>query len=117
MAKKKEIDKEEFEKLCYLQCTKQEICDFFSITDKTLERRLKEMYGVGFSEVFSKRRSGGKISLRRNLMQMSKHNASVAIFLAKNWLGMSDKYEGEEDKEKEGKMHIKIELEDGRKKD
>lgn len=32
---KKEIDQEQFEKLCELQCTLKEICGFFDVTDKT----------------------------------------------------------------------------------
>ena len=32
---KKYIDKDEFEKLCALQCTENEICGFFDVTDKT----------------------------------------------------------------------------------
>jgi len=88
---KKEIDQVEFEKLCSMQCTKLEICDWFGLSDKTLERWCKDTYKLGFSEVFKKKRINGKIALRRNLLQMSSSNAAVAIFLAKNWLGMRDK--------------------------
>lgn len=31
----KEIDKKQFENLCGLQCTLEEICGFFDVTDKT----------------------------------------------------------------------------------
>ena len=89
-----EISQNQFERLCGIQCTKLEVCEFFNITDKTLERWCKETYdGMGFSEVFAVKRSNGKIALRRNLMQMSQNTPAVAIFLAKNWLGMSDKQE------------------------
>ena len=90
---KKQINQREFEKLCGLQCTKLEICEWFGLCDETLERWCKETYNAGFSEVFGKKRTTGRISLRRNMMKMSEHNAAVAIFLAKNWLGMSDKQE------------------------
>ena len=33
-----EIDQESFEKLCAMQCTRNEICAWFGITDKTLSR-------------------------------------------------------------------------------
>ena len=33
---RKEIDQNEFEKLCALQCTQEEICAWFDVTDKTL---------------------------------------------------------------------------------
>ena len=32
---RKEIDQKQFENLCGLQCTLEEICGFFDVTDKT----------------------------------------------------------------------------------
>lgn len=90
---RKEIDFETFEKLCTLQCTKLEICEFFGLTDKTLERRVQEHYDMGFSEVFKIKRSPGKISLRRTQFELAKKSPAMAIFLGKNYLGQSDKYE------------------------
>ena len=88
---RKEIPQEEFEKLCALQCTKEEICGFFGVTDKTLEAWCKRTYNRrGFSEVFSEKRGIGKISLRRNQFQLSKKNATMAIFLGKQWLDQRD---------------------------
>lgn len=88
---RKELDIAEFEKLCSYQCTEEEICSWFDVTDKTLNKWCKDNYdGMGFSEVFRLKRGNGKVSLRRNLFQLSQKNAIVAIFLAKNWLGMTD---------------------------
>ena len=88
---RKEIDIEDFENLCALQCTKQEICDWFDLTDKTLERWCKDTYeNRGFSEVFAQKRGRGRVSLRRNQWQLSKTNVAMAIWLGKNWLGQSD---------------------------
>lgn len=86
----KEFDKEQFEKLCELQCTKQEICSWFDTTDKTLERWCKREYKAGFSEVFAQKRGRGKIALRRMQLTLAKKSASMAIFLGKNWLGQTD---------------------------
>lgn len=36
---RKEIDQKNFESLCGLQCTLEEICGFFDVTDKTGRRR------------------------------------------------------------------------------
>lgn len=69
------------------------MCEYFHMTDVTLQKRIREHYGKSFSEVFELKRVGGKISLRRNLFQQSERNPAAAIFLAKNWLGMSDKME------------------------
>jgi len=89
----KDIDWKEFETLCHLQCTIGEMCEWFHMTDKTLQSKVKGHYSETFSLVFEKKRVGGKISLRRNLFHMSEKQPAVAIFLAKNWLGMADKQE------------------------
>ena len=83
----KEIDKKAFENLCGLQCTKEEICAWFELTDKTLERWCKRTYKAGFSEVFRQKRGKGKISLRRAQFRLAEKNASMAIFLGKQYLG------------------------------
>lgn len=87
---KKEIDQGQFENLCGLQCTEEEICSWFDVTDKTLNRWCREKYGMTFSDIFAIKRMAGKISLRRSGFQMAQKNAAVHIFYAKNYLGMSD---------------------------
>lgn len=87
---RKEIDRKQFEKLCGMQCTKAEICAWFDITDKTLENWCKREYRAGFSEVFSQKRGIGKISLRRYQWQLAEKNASMAIFLGKQYLNQRD---------------------------
>lgn len=82
----KEINQKDFEKLCGLQCTKEEICGFFDVTDKTLERWCKRTYKKGFSEVFKQKRGTGKISLRRSQFELAKKNANMAIWLGKQYL-------------------------------
>ena len=87
---RKEIDQQTFEKLCGLQCTLNEIAGFFSCSEDTIERWCKRTYKVGFKVVWEQKSAGGKISLRRNLFRMSEKNASVAIWLSKQYLGMRD---------------------------
>lgn len=87
---KTELDIKQFENLCGLQCTKEEICSFFEITDKTLERWCIRTYKKGFSEVFKEKRGKGKISLRRMQWRLAEKNANMAIFLGKNYLGQTD---------------------------
>ena len=84
------IDKSQFEKLCALQCTLLEICDFLGITDKTLNSWCRRTYGKTFSEVFNKKRTLGMISLRRAQFELAKKNPAMAIFLGKNLLGQTD---------------------------
>lgn len=87
---RKEINQREFEKLCGLHATKDEIAAFFDMDEKTLERRIQEIYGETFSVVFKKKRGMGKISLRRKQWLMAEKSAAMAIFLGKNLLGQKD---------------------------
>lgn len=87
---KKEIEKKSFESLCGLQCTLEEICGFFDVTDKTLDGWCKRTYGASFSEVFKQKRGAGKISLRRAQFQLAQKNANMAIWLGKQYLDQKD---------------------------
>lgn len=87
---RKEIDQKAFENLCGIQCTKLEICDFFDITDKTLESWCKRTYKNGFSEIFRKKRGKGKISLRRVQFQLAEKSPTMAIWLGKQYLGQKE---------------------------
>ncbi len=79
---RKYIDKDEFEKLCGLQCTKQEICGWFDVTNKTLDAWVKRTYRSSFSEVFGQKRSTGRVSLRRSQFRMARSNPGMAIWKA-----------------------------------
>lgn len=95
----KEIDKKNFESLCGLQCTKEEICGFFDVTDKTLESWCKRTYKTGFSDIFSQKRGLGKVSLRRSQWRLAEKNATMAIWLGKQYLGQRDQPEDSVDTE------------------
>ena len=90
---RKELDKNEFEKLCMLQCTRAEICSWFDVSEPTLIRWCKDTYGTDFLTVFNQKREGGKISLRRMQWQLAEKSPAMAIFLGKNHLGQTDKME------------------------
>ena len=90
-----QINKKQFESLCGIQCTKEEICAVLDVTEKTLERWCRETYNEGFSQVFRQKREYGKASLRRAGFQLAQKNAAVHIFYAKNHLGMTDTIETE----------------------
>ena len=87
---RKEIDQKQFENLCGLQCTLEEICGWFDVTDKTLDSWCKRTYNANFSEVFKQKRGRGKISLRRMQWRLAEKNATMAIFLGKQFLGQRD---------------------------
>lgn len=108
---RKEIDKNQFEGLCALQCTKVEICDFFDITDKTLDRWCRETYRKNFSEVFAEKRGKGKISLRRAQYETAlRGNATMLLWLGKQWLGQREPEAVETKSETEDNESISKEL-------
>lgn len=92
-APKKVISKKQFESLCEIQCTEEEICSVLDVTDKTLNKWCNETYSKNFSEIFNEKRLGGKASLRRNQWNLSKTNPTIAIWLGKQYLGQKDKQE------------------------
>ena len=89
---RKEIDKKEFEALCGIWCTLEEICSFFDVTDKTLNSWCRRTYGKTFSEVFKQKKRIGNVSLRRYQFQAAqKGNVTMLIWLGKQKLGQTDK--------------------------
>lgn len=98
---KKEIDKRQFELLCSLQATEEEVCNVLGgengpLSPKTLNRWCRETYkdtngkGLTFYQVFKQKRLEGRTSLRRSQFLLARKSAAMAIFLGKNWLGQSD---------------------------
>ena len=87
---RKEIDQKQFENLCGLQCTLEEICGWFGVCSDTLESWCKRTYKMNFSEVFKQKRGVGKISLRRSQWRLAEKNANMAIWLGKQYLGQRD---------------------------
>lgn len=91
---KKVINQTQFETMCGLHCTQEEICAILGITDKTLNSWCKETYnGATFSEVFAQKVAIGNMSLRRAQFKLAEKNAAMAIFLGKNYLGQTDQVE------------------------
>ena len=73
-----------------LQATAEEIATSFHMTVDTLDARLNEKYGMGFSELRKRVNGGGKISLRRYQFKQAETNGTMAIWLGKQWLGQRD---------------------------
>ena len=89
-AKEKERFKTQFEDLCRIQCTEEEICGVLNCDDATLCRWCKTVYGRTFADVYKEKRQGGKASLRRQQFKIAKTNATMSIWLGKQYLGQSD---------------------------
>ena len=104
---RKEIDFNLFESLCSIFCTQEEIASVFKIDVDTLSKRLKENYGEGFSECFKRFSATGKVSLRRSQFKYAvAGNATLLIWLGKQYLGQSDKQETENIQQKPIEIQI-----------
>lgn len=86
----KKFNLAELKKLAQLGCTDEELADWFDCSTKTIERRRKD--DEDFCRVLKKGAAELKKSLRRVLWYRAQYDnsAAAAIFLAKNYLGMSD---------------------------
>ena len=96
---KTEINLEELQKLCTLNCTMPEIASFFNMPLRTLEDRFKNDTDV--RTAIENGRNKGKLSVRRKQLQImdETNNATMAIWLGKQLLGQRDKHDiGTEDK-------------------
>lgn len=89
-AKEKERFKAQFEGLCRIQCTEEEICGVLNCDDATLCRWCKTVYGRTFADVYKEKRQNGKASLRRRQFKIAETNATMSIWLGKQYLGQSD---------------------------
>lgn len=88
-----EIDENQFNKLCELQCTEEEIAGFFECSVETLNNWCKRTFGCTFFEKYRQKATRGKIALRRIQLQHAQKSPSMAIFLGKQWLGQRDRIE------------------------
>jgi hypothetical protein len=85
------LDRAEFEKLVSYQCTQEEVACFFDISVDTLERSVYSEYGEKLAEVWDKKKSFGRIKLKKKQMEMVENgNVTMAIFLGKYLLGQTD---------------------------
>jgi len=87
MSKKKtfDIDPEEVRMLASFGCTIMDIGKYFQCSESLIRKRYKDAFEAGEQDL--------KLKLRQKMMRMSLEdgNTATVIFLAKNYLGMSDK--------------------------
>jgi hypothetical protein len=83
---------EEFDKLCAMQATQEEIASWFRCSVDTIERAIKREWRVGFAEYYAQKATPGKISLRRKQWDMAlKGDRTMLIWLGKQHLKQSEK--------------------------
>ncbi len=85
MGVKYDIDGEKVRMLASFGCSYNDIGKYYQCSESVIRKRFRAEYEGGREEL--------KLSLRKNLIKMSleDQNTSASIFLAKNFLGMSDK--------------------------
>lgn len=86
----KQIDLDQVLHWMEMQATQQEIASAFRMDIVTLDKYLKEAFGMGFSQLKERVNGTGKLSLRRYQFKQAETNATMAIWLGKCWLGQTD---------------------------
>ena len=87
---KARIDQKKFEAKLRGQCTLLEVAGYFDVSKSTIQRWCKETYGRSFDEVSLQFRQAGLSTLRSGMFAAAAKSPALMIFLAKNYLGMSD---------------------------
>jgi len=89
-----DLSTEDYQKIIAMiriQCTQQEICGIYGVTDKTLNNALKRHSDLGFSELFKKHQDEGRASLRRSQWKAADAgNPTMLVWLGKQVLGQTD---------------------------
>lgn len=88
---------QEFQKvknLCAIQCTGEEVAAVMGVDYDTLNRLLRDKYGMQFGEFYKIHSSEGRASLRRSQWKAAeKGNSALLVWLGKQYLGQTDKIE------------------------
>ena len=83
-----DIDLDELQKLCALQCTHEEIAAWFGCSVRTIEKYSKH---AEVGEAMARGRAKGRISVRRAQMRLLEAgNAVMGVWLGKQLLGQRD---------------------------
>lgn len=69
-----------------IQGTQEEIASHYMISIDTLDNKLKEHFGLGFSELKKQCQAGGKLGLRVTQYQQAKKNTNMSKHLGEIWL-------------------------------
>tara|TARA_R110002096_G_scaffold310654_1_gene505184 strand:+ start:1616 stop:1996 length:381 start_codon:yes stop_codon:yes gene_type:complete len=107
---KKPIDYTKLDAMCAIHCTGEECAAILGVSYEHLNNQLKRDGNGGFLDYFKVKGSNGKMSLRRKQYdQAMSGNATMLIWLGKQWLNQSDKME--QDIQSDNKItNVKIEV-------
>ncbi len=86
------IDWVKVDTMCRMQCTGKEIASVLGIHYDTLYKHCVDEKGIKFEDYLAEKREGGKASLRRKQWKLVEAgNATMCIWLGKQYLGQKDK--------------------------
>ena len=83
----KEMNWDLLDSLIGIFCTLEECAACLDLDQDTINNKIKQKYGITFSDYFRQKASKGRASLRRRQFEMSKTNPALAIWLGKQYLG------------------------------
>lgn len=92
------------ESLAAIMCTDEEIASILGVSVDTLTRTSN---AAAFADCKLKGQSRGKMSLRRAQFDLAKKNATMAIFLGKQYLNQREDVDTTEDREMEVVFNIR----------
>jgi hypothetical protein len=99
----KTIDYETVEKLASIMCTQEEIASYLDISVRTLQRDEQ------FCRIYKKGIDKGRMSVRRQQLKLLESgNATMGVWLGKQYLGQRDK----QDIEHSGGIAIEVKWEE-----
>ena len=88
------IDWDMVDQMCIIQCTGEEIASVLNMDYDTLQNACKREKEVKFSDYIAQKKEGGKASLRRKQWALVESgNATMCIWLGKQYLNQKDKTE------------------------
>ena len=90
--KRIDFDYKQLTGLAQMQCTFEEIANFFNCSVKTVQRRYDD--DEQFADIIEKGRATGKYYVRKKQFEiMNSGNKQLAIWLGKQYLNQKDKQE------------------------
>lgn len=81
MAHQRELDRRQFESLCGMQCSAEELCGWFGCDEAALNTWCVDTYGEDFRSAFDRLAMMGRIVLRGEQVAAAKKNVSMARHL------------------------------------
>lgn len=81
MAPRRKLNRSQFESLCVMQCTAEELFGWFGCSESDLDSWCCENYGESFRDSFDRLSLDGRILLRKEQVAAAKKNVSMARHL------------------------------------